>query len=101
MRRLTLTSGDSLRLRTRLGERKVSKITMALALRWKHERIGLDAANVVLYHPANASDAMPQQVRAEFQSTEAPHANLRFSMQFQPGQSDASFTIEFTPGKQP
>ena len=99
MRRLTLTSvGDILKLRTRLGERSVKKITMALALRWKHERIGLDAANVVLYQAASASDPMPRQLRAEFQSTEAKNANIRLGLQFQPGQSITSFTLDLTPG---
>lgn len=99
VRRLALTPSDGLTLRTRVGQRRVHSINMALSLRWKHERTSLSAASVVSYKPASLSDPMPPQVRAEFESKGATNANLRLGMQFQPGQDIASFTVQLTPGK--
>lgn len=58
IRRLALTPSDGLMLRTRVGQRQVHCIHMALSLRWKHERMPLKAASVVSYEPANSSDVM-------------------------------------------
>jgi len=99
MCRITLTPSDCLKLRTRVGERRVNFIRMALLLRWKHERIALDAAHVVSYRPANPSDPMLPQVRAEFESLEATKSNVRFGVQFEPGRDNLSFTLQLTPGK--
>lgn len=97
LRRLKITPSDELTLQTRLGLRRVESIHMALALRWKHERLPLSAASVVSYTPAHSSDQMHSQVRAEFESQEATNFNVRFGMQFQPGDDSASLTLELTP----
>jgi len=99
IRRISLTPSDSLKLRTRVGERKVNCIRMALSLRWRHERIALDTAKIVSYQPANPLDLMQPQVRAEFESKEATNSNVCFGMQFQPGEDNVSFTVQLTPGK--
>lgn len=72
---------------------------MRMALRWKHERLLLGDAKVVMYGPASSSDAMVKQVRAEFESKEATNLNLRLGMQFAPGSDTATFTLETRPGK--
>ena len=97
--RITITPSDHLTLRTRVGLRRVECIHMLMSMRWKHEQIALSAANVVSYHPANPSDPMQPQVRAEFESKEATNSNLRFGMQFQLGKDVVSFTVQLTPGK--
>lgn len=99
VRRVTVHPSDELQLRTRLGLRRVHEIKMALSLRWKHEQIPLGAAKVVLYRPAGAADSMPTQVRAEFESKEATNVNFRLGMQFEPGATEATFSLEPLPCK--
>lgn len=99
VRRLVARPDDDLRLRTRGGLRRVHEVRMALALRWKHERLDLRDANVVAYRPARTNDPMRTVIRAEFLSKEAPSMNVRFGMQFEPGSTDATFTIETLPIK--
>ena len=98
-RHIVIKPSDELLIRTRYGYRRVESVRMKLTLRWKHEHIKLADAKVVSYVPASAADPMPPQVRAEFEFTEARTANLRFGMQFQPGNDSALFTVQLTPGK--
>lgn len=97
--RLALQPSDSLHLQTPLGLRRVHEIKMRMALRWKHERLLLGDAKVVMYGPANRSDAMIKQVRAEFESKEATNLNLRLGIQFELGSDTATFTLDTRPGK--
>ena len=71
---------------------------MKLALRWKHERVLLADAKVVMYSPANPYDPMPKQVRAEFESKDSANLISRFAMQFEPGSDSATFTVETRAG---
>lgn len=99
VRRIAVRPSDSLQLRTRFGPRKVHEIKLALSLRWKHEVIRLGDARVALYKSAHGVDSMPDQVRAEFESNEATSANVRLGMQFEPGATQATFSLELLPGK--
>ena len=99
IRRIVLKPSDDLHLRTKLGLRQVTEVKMAVALRWKHEQVLLRDARVVTYRPADSNETLPNQVRAEFESKDATHSNLRFGMQFVPGSTEAAFTIELLPAK--
>ena len=99
VRRVTVRPSDNLQLRTSLGLRSVHEIKLALSLRWKHEQILLSDAKVVLYRPAGVADSKVTQVRAEFESKEATNMNIRLGMQFEPGATEATFSLESLPGK--
>lgn len=98
-RRIVLEPSDNLQLRTTRGLRRVVRVSMHMALRWKHERIALGNARVVNYRPVDPSDPLIPQVRAEFESKEASASNLRFAIQVQPGDSNAALSVELLPGK--
>jgi hypothetical protein len=99
LRTLAVHPADDLYLLTDFGRRRVHEIRMKVALRWKREEIMLNDANVVLYKPANSDEPVLPQVRAEFESKEATHMNLRLGMQFVPGSDQTQFTLDVLPGK--
>jgi len=98
IRRLAIKPSDDLYVITTRGRRCVCEIKMALSLRWKHEEVALKDAKVILYESANPTEAMSAQVRAEFESKEASHMNLRLGMQFIPGSDQAWFSVDVLPG---
>lgn len=92
---VTATSADDLLLKTPLGPRRVRSVRMPLLLRWKHEYIPLEAANVVAYATAGAT---ARHIRAEFESKEAQSANVRFGFQFEEGSEYVALGMQLTPG---
>lgn len=99
VRRIAVKPSDNLCIHTKLGPRRVYEIKMTLSLRWKHERIALNDAKVVMYRAADSTETSLAQVRAEFESKEATNMNLRLAMQFEPGDTKATFSVEVLPGK--
>jgi hypothetical protein len=99
LRRISLEPSDNLQICTRVGLRRVHSIKMSLSLRWRHERISLETASIFRYQPANPTDPMRPQIRAEFESREAAASNIRVGLQFQAGRDDISLTLQLTRGK--
>lgn len=99
VRHIAVKASDDLYLQTILGPRRIQEIKLKMALRWKHESISIGAANVVKYSPASPSTGQPILIRAEFESKEAPHMNLRLGFQVEPGSTDVIFSIETLPPK--
>ena len=94
IRRVSVRPSGELSVNTRLGPRRVKEVKMTLSLRWKHERVLRDDAQVVVYRPADPDDPMRPMVRAEFQSKEGTSANFRLGLQFEPGESNVTVSVE-------